>query len=429
MPTRSAGAAPAGLLLAPSNLALALLEVCRTLVQLQRQLLERLFALVQLVPRLLCPRRPRPSRLRSSRRVASVSSASRSSTSSTRRRNERSRSSSSAQPNRFRLRSASRACSRSRRRSSSESADVVDRAAVRRRARGSPVSRSRRNPPCPGTFSAERTHATMIEPPRWKDCHQRIPHPRPRVRRDRRPHVQGRDRRTRRRHGGVPARTVSGGESGSPCAVGSASRRRRSASVHRSGRRPRVRSCTPRARRARRRSGRRRAPAGDRRAPDGRAAPARPPAAWAIDVVEPLEGDKTALIWRIHDAMADGQATMAIGIGPPLAAILPRRRRPSRLRRSSRCAPERPADVGAFGSCPGLRRGRLPFRTRARLRAALGPEPRRAAARSDGPSGASFDPTTARPLSTPRSAAGDTSRSCTSHSRRCTRPRTASVRA
>ena len=34
---------------------------------------------------------------------------------------------------------------------------------------------------------------------------------------------------------------------------------------------------------------------------------------WAIDVVEPLEGDKTALIWRIHHAMADGQATMAIG--------------------------------------------------------------------------------------------------------------------
>jgi WS/DGAT/MGAT family acyltransferase len=34
---------------------------------------------------------------------------------------------------------------------------------------------------------------------------------------------------------------------------------------------------------------------------------------WAIDVVEPLEGDRTALIWRIHHAMADGQATMAIG--------------------------------------------------------------------------------------------------------------------
>jgi diacylglycerol O-acyltransferase len=34
---------------------------------------------------------------------------------------------------------------------------------------------------------------------------------------------------------------------------------------------------------------------------------------WAIDVVEPLEGNKTALIWRIHHAMADGQATMAIG--------------------------------------------------------------------------------------------------------------------
>ena len=34
---------------------------------------------------------------------------------------------------------------------------------------------------------------------------------------------------------------------------------------------------------------------------------------WAIDVVEPLEEGKTALIWRIHHAMADGQATMAIG--------------------------------------------------------------------------------------------------------------------
>ena len=34
---------------------------------------------------------------------------------------------------------------------------------------------------------------------------------------------------------------------------------------------------------------------------------------WAVDVVEPLEGDRTALVWRIHHAMADGQATMAIG--------------------------------------------------------------------------------------------------------------------
>jgi diacylglycerol O-acyltransferase len=34
---------------------------------------------------------------------------------------------------------------------------------------------------------------------------------------------------------------------------------------------------------------------------------------WAIDVVEPLAGNRTALIWRIHHAMADGQATMAIG--------------------------------------------------------------------------------------------------------------------
>jgi WS/DGAT/MGAT family acyltransferase len=34
---------------------------------------------------------------------------------------------------------------------------------------------------------------------------------------------------------------------------------------------------------------------------------------WAIDVVEPLDGDRTAVIWRIHHAMADGQATMAIG--------------------------------------------------------------------------------------------------------------------
>jgi WS/DGAT/MGAT family acyltransferase len=34
---------------------------------------------------------------------------------------------------------------------------------------------------------------------------------------------------------------------------------------------------------------------------------------WAIDVVEPLEDGSVALIWRIHHAMADGQATMAIG--------------------------------------------------------------------------------------------------------------------
>ena len=34
---------------------------------------------------------------------------------------------------------------------------------------------------------------------------------------------------------------------------------------------------------------------------------------WAIDVVEPLEDGGAAAIWRIHHAMADGQATMAIG--------------------------------------------------------------------------------------------------------------------
>jgi diacylglycerol O-acyltransferase / wax synthase len=34
---------------------------------------------------------------------------------------------------------------------------------------------------------------------------------------------------------------------------------------------------------------------------------------WAIDVVEPLQGDTRAVIWRIHHAMADGQAAMAIG--------------------------------------------------------------------------------------------------------------------
>ena len=34
---------------------------------------------------------------------------------------------------------------------------------------------------------------------------------------------------------------------------------------------------------------------------------------WAIDVVEPLEDGTRALIWRIHHALADGQAAMAIG--------------------------------------------------------------------------------------------------------------------
>ena len=34
---------------------------------------------------------------------------------------------------------------------------------------------------------------------------------------------------------------------------------------------------------------------------------------WAIDVVEPLEDGTRAAIWRIHHAMADGQAAMAIG--------------------------------------------------------------------------------------------------------------------
>jgi hypothetical protein len=34
---------------------------------------------------------------------------------------------------------------------------------------------------------------------------------------------------------------------------------------------------------------------------------------WAIDVVEPLKDGTRAVIWRIHHAMADGQAAMAIG--------------------------------------------------------------------------------------------------------------------
>ena len=34
---------------------------------------------------------------------------------------------------------------------------------------------------------------------------------------------------------------------------------------------------------------------------------------WAIDVVEPLEDGGRAVVWRIHHAMADGQAAMAIG--------------------------------------------------------------------------------------------------------------------
>ncbi|HEX9416833.1 MAG TPA: wax ester/triacylglycerol synthase family O-acyltransferase [Gaiellaceae bacterium] len=34
---------------------------------------------------------------------------------------------------------------------------------------------------------------------------------------------------------------------------------------------------------------------------------------WAIDVVEPLDDGRVAVIWRIHHAMADGQATMGIG--------------------------------------------------------------------------------------------------------------------
>jgi WS/DGAT/MGAT family acyltransferase len=34
---------------------------------------------------------------------------------------------------------------------------------------------------------------------------------------------------------------------------------------------------------------------------------------WAIDVVEPLVDGSRAVIWRIHHAMADGQAAMAIG--------------------------------------------------------------------------------------------------------------------
>ena len=34
---------------------------------------------------------------------------------------------------------------------------------------------------------------------------------------------------------------------------------------------------------------------------------------WAIDVVEPLEDGSRAVVWRIHHAMADGQAAMAIG--------------------------------------------------------------------------------------------------------------------
>src|SRR5262245_10022651 len=34
---------------------------------------------------------------------------------------------------------------------------------------------------------------------------------------------------------------------------------------------------------------------------------------WSIDVVEPLEDGARAVVWRIHHAMADGQAAMAMG--------------------------------------------------------------------------------------------------------------------
>jgi diacylglycerol O-acyltransferase / wax synthase len=34
---------------------------------------------------------------------------------------------------------------------------------------------------------------------------------------------------------------------------------------------------------------------------------------WSLDVVEPLEDGTRAVVWRIHHAMADGQAAMAIG--------------------------------------------------------------------------------------------------------------------
>src|SRR5262245_44531685 len=37
---------------------------------------------------------------------------------------------------------------------------------------------------------------------------------------------------------------------------------------------------------------------------------------WAIDVVEPLEDGSRAVVWRIHHALADGQAAMAIGAAP-----------------------------------------------------------------------------------------------------------------
>ena len=63
---------------------------------------------------------------------------------------------------------------------------------------------------------------------------------------------------------------------------------------------------------------------------------------WAIDVVEPLEGDKTVLIWRIHHAMADGQATMAIGSALLWSDSPEAPPDPPRPRRSSPCRPRAP---------------------------------------------------------------------------------------
>ncbi len=147
---------------------------------------------------------------------------------------------------------------------------------------------------------------------------------------------------------------------------------------------------------------------------------------WAIDVVEPLEGDKTALIWRIHHAMADGQATMAIGSAllwsdstdaepdpppPPPPEPLPAQ---SALVTTALSDHAQALGEAAYRIGHGLVSG-------GRWHESLA----RAAARADGrPARAAAEP---RRLPSRRRgrAAGATSRSSTRRSTWCTRPRTA----
>ena len=106
---------------------------------------------------------------------------------------------------------------------------------------------------------------------------------------------------------------------------------------------------------------------------------------WAIDVVSPLAGGRTALVWRIHHAMADGMTAMRMARALLLDASRRHRRAaagrhsPRRRRCGGRPAsPWRCAGRSAGGrASPRSRASRPTPRGRLRRRAARGAPPHR----------------------------------------------------